>query len=181
MRLVLPARRRRTVVAAGAVALVAAITTALFLKTGPSAATWQTLSGSPTCDCIVKDSSTGRYRAVFGYVSDASGPGTIAAGANNRLVFSGGTTSTDATVAARFSPGTHRAAFATGWVSRDTRVTWQVGGKSVAAYWNRPACGDDVSLPTGGNGFGPILGFLAAGVIAAVVAGRRRRRAAGTP
>lgn len=180
MRLVPLLRRRRTAFAAGAVALVAAITTALFMNTGPAAATWQTLAGSPTCDCVVKDSSTGKYRAVFGYVSDSTGTGTIAAGDNNKVVLSGGSSSTDAKVATKFSPGTHKAAFATGWVTKDTKVTWQVGGKSVAAHWNRPSCGNDVSLPAGGNGFGPILAFLAAGAVAAILAVWRRRRAART-
>ncbi|MEU4619547.1 hypothetical protein AB0G04_06160 [Actinoplanes sp. NPDC023801] len=179
MRLVPLPRRRRAAFAAGVVALAAAVTTALFLNTGPAAATWQTLSGSPTCDCVVKDSSTGKYRAVFGYVSHSNATGTIAAGANNRVELSGGA-STDAKVTTKFQPGTHKASFATGWVGKDTQVTWKVGGKSVAAHWNRPTCGNDVSLPAGGNGFGPILAFLAAGAVAAVVAVWRRRRAAHT-
>lgn len=178
MRLVPLLIRRRAALSAGAVALVAAVTAALFFSTGPAAATWQTLSGTPTCDCVVKDSSTGKYRAVFGYVNDTGSTGKIAAGDNNKVVLAAGSGSIDATVATRFEPGTHKAAFATGWVSKNTQVTWSVGGKSVAATWNRPTCGDDVSLPAGGNGFGPILVFLAAGAIAAFVAVWRRRRAA---
>jgi hypothetical protein len=180
MRLVPMLRRRRTALAAGAVALVAAVTAALFFSTGPAAATWQTLNGTPTCDCVVKDSSTGKYRAVFGYVNSTTSTGRIAAGDNNKVVLTGGSSATDAKVATTFAPGTHKAAFATGWVSRDTQITWNVGGKSVAAHWNRPTCGNDVSLPAGGNGFGPILAFLAAGAVAAVVTVVRRRRAART-
>ena len=180
MRLVPLVRRRRAALAAGAVALVAAVAAALFLNSGPAAATWQTLSGSPTCDCIVKDSSTGKYRAVFGYVNNTGSTGRIAAGDNNKVELTGGSSSTEAKVTTTFAPGTHKAAFATGWVSKDTRITWTVGGKTVAAHWNRPTCGNDVSLPAGGNGFGPILAFLAAGVIAAFVAVVRKRRAART-
>lgn len=178
MRLVPLLRRRRAAFAAGAVALVAAVTTALFMNTGPAAATWQTLSGSPTCDCVVKDSGTGKYRAVFGYVNDSSATGKIAAGANNKIELTGGSTSIEGAVTTKFEPGTHKASFATGWVSKNTQVTWKVGGKSVAAHWNRPTCGNDVSLPAGGNGFGPIIALLAAGLVFVLAAVVRKRRAA---
>ncbi|GAA1637493.1 hypothetical protein [Actinoplanes couchii] len=176
MRLVSMLRRRRIAFAAGAVALVAAVTTALFVNTGPAAATWQTLSGSPTCDCVVKNSKTGEYRAVFGYVSNSTATGKIAAGANNRLELTGGSGSLDTAVTTRFEPGTHKASFATGWVSKNAQVTWSVGGKTVAAHWNRPTCGNDVSLPAGGNGLGPIIALLAAGVVFVLAAVIRRRR-----
>ncbi|MBW6439241.1 hypothetical protein KZ829_36515 [Actinoplanes hulinensis] len=179
MRLVPPLLRRpRAALAAGAVALVAAVVAALLFNGGPAAATWKTLSGTPTCDCVVKDSGSGKYRAVFGYVSNASANGTIAAGDNNRLALDGGTTSTDAKVTTVFQPGTHKASFTTGWVTKETSVTWKVGGKEVTANWKRPTCGNDVSLPAGGNGFGPILAFLAAGVVAGAVTVWRKRRGA---
>ncbi|GGN75173.1 hypothetical protein GCM10010112_46130 [Actinoplanes lobatus] len=190
MRLVPPLLRRPwAALAAGAVALVAAVTAAaLLFNGGPAAATWKSLSGTPTCDCVIKDSGSGKYRAVFGYVSKASVDGTIAGGNNNRLELTGGATSIDAKVTTVFQPGTHQASFATGWVTKETSVTWKVGGKEVTANWKRPTCGKDVSLPAGGNGLGPIVVFVAAGVVAGamtaagVVVGtvtvwHRRRRA----
>ena len=178
MRLVPLLRRRRTAFAAGAVTLVAAVTAALFLNTGPAAATITSLNGNVTCDCVVKDSSTGKYRAVFGYVNNTGATGRIAAGDNNRVELTGGATAVDAKVTTTFAPGTHKASFATGWVSKSTQVTWKVGGKSVAAHWNRPTCGNDVALPAGGNGFGPIIALVAAGLVFLLAAVVRKRRAA---
>ncbi|HWS35446.1 MAG TPA: hypothetical protein VN408_22245 [Actinoplanes sp.] len=178
MRLVSLLRRRRIAFAAGAVGLVAAVTAALLLNTGPAAATWQTMSGTPTCDCVVKNSSTGKYRAVFGYVSTSSRSGQIKAGDNNKLVFTGGGTPAEGAVTEIFAPGTHKASFATGWVGKGTEVTWSVGGKNVAANWNRPTCGNDVSLPAGGNGLGPIIALVGAGLVFVLATLVRRRRAA---
>ena len=167
--------------AAGAVT-VAGVATALVLHTGPAAATIASLSGGPTCDCVVKDTKTNTYRAVFGYVNDSKSAGTIAAGSNNTLEFSGGSTrSTDGKVTTRFEPGTHKAAFATGWVSKDTTVTWRVGGKNIAAHWDRPTCGKDVSLPAGGNGSGPVIVLVAAAVAAGGVVVWRKRRTKAQP
>ncbi|GIF14238.1 hypothetical protein [Actinoplanes teichomyceticus] len=172
-------RRRGGLIVAGAVALVVAAVAALTLNTGTAAATWKTLAGTPTCDCVLRDSASNTYRAVFGYVSTASSAGTIAAGDNNRIELIGGSTRrTTHTVTTRFEPGVHKGTFATGWISRDTTVTWRVGGKTVVAAWTKPTCGKDVSLPAGGNGTGPLAALVVAGAVAAFVLWRKRRRAA---
>ncbi|WP_436530932.1 hypothetical protein [Actinoplanes sp. HUAS TT8] len=171
-------RRRGALVATGAAALVVAIAAALMLNTGSAAATWKTLAGTPTCDCVLQNSKSGTYRAVFGYTSTAGSAGTIAAGDNNQVLLSGSTRSTVADVTTRFEPGTHKATFATGWLSKDTSATWTVGGKTVTANWSKPTCGSDVSLPAGGNGTGPLIALIMAGVIAAFVFWRKRRKAA---
>ncbi|WP_045747913.1 hypothetical protein [Actinoplanes rectilineatus] len=174
-------RSRGVAITAGAVALIAAVVTALVLNSGPAAATWKTLNGTPTCDCVLKNSEDNTYRAVFGYTVGGSVTGTIAAGDNNQVTLAGGTTTTEADVTTKFKPGTHKASFATGWVSATTTVTWKVGGKSVSATWKRPTCGNDVSLPAGGNGSGPLIVLAFAGVAAVVVTVWRRRRAAAGP
>ncbi|MFI1989129.1 LPXTG cell wall anchor domain-containing protein [Actinoplanes sp. NPDC020271] len=172
-------RRRGALIAAGAAALVVAITAALMVNTGAAAATWKTLAGTPTCDCVLQNSKDNTYRAIFGYVSTANSAGTIAAGDNNKVVLNGGSTrSTAAEVTTRFEPGTHKATFATGWLAKDTAATWTVGGKTVTASWNKPTCGADVSLPASGNGSGPLIALIMAGVVAAFVFWRKRRKAA---
>ncbi|BBH71660.1 hypothetical protein ACTI_83450 [Actinoplanes sp. OR16] len=174
-------RRRRALLAASGAALVAAIATVLVLNSTPAAATWQTFSGTPTCDCVVQDSKTNTYRAVFGYVSSASKTGKIDAGDNNKVVLSGTSKSTDAKVTTRFEPGTHKASFATGWISKDTQATWKVGGKNVTAHWNKPTCGRDVSLPAGGNGSGPLLALLIAALVGGGIFFWRKRRTVTQP
>ena len=173
-------RRRRALLAASGAALVAAIATVLVLNSTPAAATWQTFSGTPTCDCVVQDSKTNTYRAVFGYVSNSSATGKIDAGSNNKVVLSSNS-STDAKVTTRFEPGTHKASFATGWISKDTQATWKVGGKNVTAHWNKPTCGRDVSLPAGGNGSGPILALVIAGLVGGGIYLWRKRRTVTQP
>ncbi|WP_229071072.1 hypothetical protein [Actinoplanes sp. DH11] len=174
-------RRRRALLAASGAALVAAIATVLVLNSTPAAATWQSFGGTPTCDCVVQDSKTGSYRAVFGYVNTTKNTGKIDAGANNRVVLTGSTRTVDAKVTTRFDPGTHKAAFATGWISKDTKITWTVGGKTVVAHWNKPTCGRDVSLPAGGNGSGPLLALVVAGLVGGGVYLWRKRRPAAQP
>ncbi|WP_328478231.1 hypothetical protein OHA21_26640 [Actinoplanes sp. NBC_00393] len=168
-------RRRGALLTATSAAVVAAIVTLLVLNSGPAAATWQSFSGTPTCDCVVQDTKNNTYRAVFGYVNTSKTPGKIDAGSNNKLEFSG-SGKTDGSVTTRFEPGTHKASFSTGWIAKDTKVTWTVGGKTVTATWNKPTCGRDVSLPAGGNGSGPIVALLFAGLIGGGVFFWRKRR-----
>lgn len=171
-------RRRGALLTATSAAVVAAIVTVLVLNSNPAAATWQTFNGTPTCDCVVQDTKNNTYRAVFGYVSSSKSAGKIDAGDNNKLEIVGGTTRTDGLVTTRFEPGTHKASFSTGWVSKNTTVTWKVGGKTVTATWNKPTCGRDVSLPAGGNGSGPIVALLLAALIGGGVFLWRKRRSA---
>ncbi|MEU4426733.1 hypothetical protein AB0F81_39445 [Actinoplanes sp. NPDC024001] len=170
-------RRRGALLTATTAAVVAAIVTVLVLNSNPAAATWQSFAGTPTCDCVVQDTKNNTYRAVFGYVSTSKSAGKIDAGANNRLELTGGSR-TDGSVTTRFEPGTHKASFSTGWVSKNTQITWKVGGKYVTATWNKPTCGKDVSLPAGGNGSGPIVALLFAALIGGAVFLWRKRRAA---
>jgi hypothetical protein len=178
-RVVSSLRRRAAVLTVAGVALVAAVVTGVVLNTGPAAATWQTMSGEPTCDCIRKNDK-GQYQAVFGYDSTSKSSGTIERGQNNKLEITGlnagSSSKIDGVQPTTFEPGSHRAAFATGWVSKDAEVTWAVGGKQVSADWTQPTCGRDVSLPADGNGSGPIIALALSGLIAAGAVMLRRRR-----
>src|SRR5215207_5185031 len=89
-------RRRGALLTATGAAVVAAIVTLLVLNANPAAATWQSFSGTPTCDCVVQDTKNNTYRAVFGYVSTSKSTGKIAAGDNNKLVLAGGSNTTGA-------------------------------------------------------------------------------------
>jgi hypothetical protein len=179
-RVVSSLRRRAAIFCVAGVAVVAAIIAGVVLfNTGPAAATWQTMSGEPTCDCIRKNDKD-EYQAVFGYDSTSKSSGKIARGDNNKLEIAGlnagSSTKIDGVQTDTFEPGSHRAAFATSWVPKDTEVTWAVGGKQVSANWSKPTCGRDVSLPADGNGSGPIIALALSGLIAAGAVVLRRRR-----
>lgn len=184
MRHVLSSWRKRAALltVAGVAVLAAAVTSVVVLNTGPAAATWQTLAGNATCDCVVKNDKD-QYRAVFGYTNPGKQTGRISVGDNNRLQLTGlnapSSSKVDGVQTTTFDPGTHKAAFATGWVSKDVQVTWAVGGKTVAANWSKPTCGRDVSLPATGNGSGPIIALLASLlIVGAAILVRKRRSAA---
>jgi hypothetical protein len=176
MPLVPSPRRRASLLRAGAAALVVAITAVVTLAASPAAAaTWVT----PAANCVVKSGKDDSYRAVFGYTSTASQTGTIPAGPDNRLDLIGGSTqSATATVTTDFEPGAHLASFATDWISKDTTVVWRVGGQSATASWSQSSCGGNVTLPAAGNGAGPLVALLLAGVVAVIVLWRKRRKAA---
>ena len=183
MRQVLSSWRKRAALltVAGVAVLAAAVTSVVVLNTGPAGATWQTLAGNATCDCVVKNDKN-EYRAVFGYTNPGKQTGKISAGDNNKLQVTGlnapPSGKVDGVQVTKFDPGTHKAAFATGWVSKDVQITWAVGGKSASANWNKPTCGRDVSLPASGNGSGPIIALLASLVIVGAAFLLRKRRSA---
>jgi hypothetical protein len=161
------------------VAAVAAVIAGVVLSTGPAAATWQTVNGTATCDCVVKNDK-GQYKAVFGYDSSSKQSGRIAEGSNNKLELTGvnapSSSKIDGVQTTTFEPGSHRASFATGWISKEHEVTWAVGGQRVSANWNKPTCGRDVSLPADGNGSGPIIALALSGLAAAGAVVLRKRR-----
>ena len=163
---------------AGAALVAAAVAAIVMVNSGPATATWRTLNGNVTCDCVVKNTKTNEYRAVFGYDNEGKSAGKIERGDNNRLEVTGAGSSSkvDGVQPTEFEPGSHRAAFATTWVSKDTQISWNVGGKRVSADWNKPTCGRDVSLPASGNGSGPVIALVASLLIAGGAIVLRRRR-----
>jgi LPXTG-motif cell wall-anchored protein len=170
-------RRPATKFTVAGVAVVAAAVSGVLLNTGPATANLQTISGSTSCNCVVQNTETNEYRAVFGYSSNGKQSGKIELGDNNKLEVTGTAASKiDGVQTTTFEPGSHVAAFATGWVPKDATVSWSVGGQKASANWNKPTCGRDISLPATGNGSGPLLvlgvGLLVAG--GAIVLRKRR-------
>jgi hypothetical protein len=166
--LTVPTRRTRW---AGAVAVLA-------LVCGPaSAATAATAAPVPVVDCVISNDPDGTFRAVFGYVN--SGPAvTVPVGASNDLdpdSLQGSQTTT-------FLSGTHPGSFVAPAVSKKYRVTWTVAGSSASAGWKQKECGGNVTLPTEGNGIGPIVVIVLSMAfsfgIAWVRTARAKRRAA---
>ena len=165
-----PSARRRIVRAGLAVAaLVVVAVGGTFLASSPATATWTTFEAKASCDCVVKQGD--QYKAVFGYANTSDKIGRFEAGQYNTVSGSTGTK-----VVTRFEPGTHRAAFASGWVRKDQVVTWTIGSQRVVANWNKPTCGPSVSLPADGNGSGPVIALAASLLIAAGVVLTRRFR-----
>jgi hypothetical protein len=126
-----PRRRARVGVATAALVLVAAGGT--YLGSAPATSTWTSFEATAFCECVIKDGD--RFRAVFGYTNRSDAVGRYEAGRDNQVSGAPGTT-----VVTRFEPGTHAAAFTSGWVAKDQVVSWTVGTQRVVADWGKPAC-----------------------------------------
>ena len=162
-------RRRVLRVGLAAAALIVVAVGGTFLASTPATATWTDFEATATCDCVLKQGE--RYKAVFGYANSTTKIGEFEAGQYNAV---SGSTGTE--VVTRFEPGTHKAAFASGWVGRNEVVTWTIGSQRVVATWDKPTCGPSVSLPAGGNGSGPVIALAASLLIAAGVVLTRKFR-----
>ena len=156
---------RATFRVAAAVAVVAGVlgTTAVPALAGP-------VPVSPALNCIVLGSN-GTFQAVFDY--HAKNNVTIPVGPNNNLdpPTLNGNQPTD------FTFGWNRAAFATAPVSGTTVVTWTVDGISASADSTSGACGPNVSLPSEGNGIGPVIVIVLSVLLSMLAVAWRRRRA----
>jgi hypothetical protein len=119
-------------------------------------------SGGPTVDCVVP-ASDGTYRAVFGYDNPTSYTATVPVGPYNTM----DPASLNGIQPTVFTPGAHRAAFATAVVAKGKKVSWTLFGMTVTASSQSPTCGPTVSLPAEGNGIGPVL-VLAGSVLLSV-------------
>ena len=113
-----------------------------------------------------------RFQAVFGYVNN--GPEIVVpAGLFNAVYPADGSQPTV------FRHGTHQAALVTGPTPKNRKASWQLLGVWSVAGWKQSPCGPDVTLPTEGNGIGPVL-VLVLSVLASTgigaLRGRRRRR-----
>jgi hypothetical protein len=117
-----------------------------------SAATAATATPAPVLNCVISNSADGTFRAVFGYVN--SGPATtVPVGTSNDLSPS----SLQGTQTTAFSTGARDGSFVTAYVSKRVKITWTLGGTSVSASWKVNECGAGVTLPTEGNGIGPVV------------------------
>jgi hypothetical protein len=126
----------------------------------------------PLLDCVVVNRD-GSWTAVFGYRNTSSSPVSIPRGAQNKVTPVRYGTPQPTT----FEPGTHHGAF-TVPVSRGAGPMWHLDGTNLAArLGSATACPPSTELPEEGNGTGPAIALVAAGVVGAVVVQRARRRA----
>jgi hypothetical protein len=107
-------------------------------------------------DCIVSGGN-GTYRAVFGYDNYTEYTAIVAIGPYNTM----NPASLNGIQPTRFTPGEHRAAFATPSVPDAQPVSWSILGLTVTATSKSATCGPTVSLPADGNGVGPVLVLVA--------------------
>lgn len=165
-------RRRSVTTAVGVVALAA--TTAV--AGAPPAAAEATVPPIPVAHCVVTQPD-GSFRAVFGYYYAGSSPTTIPVGLFN-YIWPGNLAGSLPTT---FEPGTHKGVFATPYLAKHEKVTWVVAGIPATARWKTVPCGPDVTLPTEGNGMGPILVLglsMALSFLPIALRNRRRKRSA---
>ncbi len=126
----------------------------------------------PLLDCVVTNRD-GSWTAVFGYRNTSSSTVTIPAGARNKVTPATYGTPQPTT----FRPGTHRGAF-TVTVPRGGGPMWHLDGTNLAArHGSATACPPPTELPQGGNGTGPAIGLVAAGLVGVVMVRRANRRA----
>jgi hypothetical protein len=134
-----------------------------------------TFDGQLSVDCVLA-AENNTYRAVFGYNNYAGHDVTIPVGKDNKLI----PANLNGAQTIQFAVGPHRASFSTAPMPVGVDITWTVGGLSVKATADSPACGPEVSLPAEGNGTAPIFvlaaSLIALGVIAIRLRGRDRGR-----
>jgi hypothetical protein len=129
---------------------------------------------TPLLDCSVVNKD-GSWTAVFGYDNPTAATVTIPKGSDNKV--------TPVTYGApqpiTFKPGVHHGAFSV-TVTRGAGVMWHLDGQNLAARaGTAPPCPPSTELPEEGNGTGPAIVLVAAGVVGAVAVLRVRRRAPG--
>ena len=106
----------------------------------------------PLVDCVISNGEHS-YTAVFGYTYSGNRSVTLPAGPANFVTpieLNGAQTVT-------FAPGTHHGAFRITVQGRYWGVAWWLAGTPATARWRSTPCGPDVTLPTEGNGIGPVL------------------------
>jgi hypothetical protein len=130
---------------------------------------------TPLFECVTKLHGADGWTALLGYSNSSSTPVTWAVGPNNVLR----PTARNGEQPTTFQPGTHRGEFTVAFKTGNS-VSWTVGGLSVAATMNSKRCPAPTELPAEGNGTGPAIVLVSAGVIGAVALHRARRRALGT-
>jgi len=134
-----------------------------------------TLSLTPvpvlTCTVTLPDDT---FQAVFGYVNNGVQI-VVPAGLLNDVY----PDSTDGSQPTVFKHGTYQTAVVTSPVAKNRKATWQLLGMYASAGWKQSPCGPDVTLPTEGNGIGPVLVLVLSIALSSAVGairGRRRRR-----
>ena len=152
------------------VALVAVIAVAGLLALPGTASAKGTVV--PLLDCVVTNGD-GTWTAVFGYRNTSGSAVSIPSGPRNKVT----PVTYGVPQPTTFRPGTHRGVF-TVTVARGAGPMWHLDGTNLAArLGSATACPPSTELPEEGNGTGPAIALVVAGLVGAVGVQRARRRA----
>ena len=125
----------------------------------------------PVLNCT-KPAAGGGFTAVVGYDNPSGQTVTVPYGKQNRIV-SGRYDGAQPTV---FRAGRHDGAFTV--TITTSSATWTLGRTLLLLKPSEaPACPASTELPEEGNGTGPAIALLAAGLVGGVMVQRARRRA----
>ena len=127
---------------------------------------------TPLFECVTKLHGSAGWTALLGYSNSSGQPVTYVVGPENVLQPS----ESNGLQPTTFEPGTHRGVLIVPFKTGNS-VTWTIAGSSVAATMNSKDCPSSTELPEDGNGTGPAIVLIAAGVVGAVAVQRVRRRA----
>jgi len=130
---------------------------------------------TPLVDCVVLDGADA-FTAVFGYANSGTATQHLT-GAANRIT----PAAYDGTQPTKFASGTHHGVFSVRVTG--TSASWTLGGSMVTSTAASAACPPSAQLPAEGNGTGPVIVLVVAGVVgvaALVRRGQRLSRVAGT-
>jgi hypothetical protein len=124
---------------------------------------------TPLLDCVTRSGSG--FTAVLGYAN--SGTATEhARGADNAI----SPAALDGAQPTKFSSGTHHGVFAV--TVTGSSATWTLEGTTLVIGPTSAACPPGTELPAEGNGTGPVLALVAAGLLGGLVVARARSRTA---
>jgi hypothetical protein len=166
-------RPRRRLAARLAVAAVVAVLTVV---AAPGIASAATGSVTPLLDCV-NDNDNGTYTAVLGYSNTTGRTQVIPLGWNNMVSPS----KFNGTQPTTFQNGTFHGAFSVTFTTSErffSPLSWTLNGTTVGGsyYMFMNACPAGTTMPSSGNGTGPAIALLAAGVIGVLLVRRFVRR-----
>jgi hypothetical protein len=151
---------------------------ALIAAPGTASAASGDGSVTPLVDCLGQNKD-GTYTAVLGYTNSARTAETIPVGTWNKISHS----KYDGPQPTTLQAGTKHGAYTVTMTKSEYSggPSWFLDGKFAffGSAWATgvPACPTSTQLPEDGNGTGPAIALVVAGVIGAVVVHRVRRRA----
>ncbi len=127
---------------------------------------------TPLFECVTKLHGNAGWTALLGYSNSTSRSVTYPVGPENALT----PTASNGIQPTTFEPGSHRGVLTVPFKTGNS-VRWTIAGTTVAATMNTKRCPSATELPEDGNGTGPAIVLVGAGLIGAVVVQRARRRA----
>jgi hypothetical protein len=154
-----------------------AIAVLAVIALAPGQASASSPSVTPLLDCV-QQNRDGSYTAVLGYSSSYPGTTSIPRGSRNHLT----PARYDGQQPTSYSAGTHHGVFAVSVSQQDAfhaSPTWHLDGHLLRADLDTrvsASCPVPTQLPAEGNGTGAAIALVLAGVVAALVLVRARRR-----